>query len=61
MVSTDELNIECFLEGLYPELNQDVRMAKTQATNLSVIADRELIAEQVELKIVKAHEARNVN
>lgn len=57
MVSTDELKVERFLEGLRPKLNRNVRMAGTREVSFAVIVDRALIVDQAELKIVKAGEA----
>lgn len=57
MVSTDELKVERFLEGLRPKLYRNVRMAGTREVSFAVIVDRALIVDQAELKIVKAGEA----
>ena len=57
MISTDALKVERFLEGLRPELYRDVNMAAIQGVTYSQISERALVAEQAEVRIVRALEA----
>lgn len=58
MVNTDASKVERFLEGLRPDLYRDVNMGGIQGVTSSQVVERALVAEQAELKIERAHEAR---
>ncbi|KAL2533446.1 Uncharacterized protein Adt_06797 [Abeliophyllum distichum] len=61
MVGTNGLKVDRFLEGLRPELNRDVLMSGIQNMSFPEVTVNALLAEQAEVKIVWAREARNLN
>ncbi|KAL2542363.1 Uncharacterized protein Adt_03344 [Abeliophyllum distichum] len=54
MVGTNGLKVDCFLEGLRPELNRDVLMSRIQNMSFPEVTDKALLAEQAKVKIVRA-------
>ena len=58
MINTDVLKVERFLEGLRLELYRNVNMVGIQGVTYSQIAERALVVEQAELRIIRALEAR---
>ncbi|KAL2518587.1 Uncharacterized protein Adt_14834 [Abeliophyllum distichum] len=61
MVGTNGLKVDRFLEGLRPELNKDVLMSGIQNMSFPEVTDKALLAEQAEVKIVRAQEVRSLN
>ncbi|XP_022866766.1 uncharacterized protein LOC111386539, partial [Olea europaea var. sylvestris] len=52
IVSTNEHKVERFIEGLRPDLYQDVKIVGTQGVTIATIAERALEAEQAESRII---------
>ncbi|KAL2497903.1 CCHC-type domain-containing protein [Abeliophyllum distichum] len=61
MVETNGMKVDCFLEGLRAELNSDALMSGIQNMSFPKIINKALLAEQAEVKIVRAREARDQN
>lgn len=62
MVSTNELKVNQFLQGLKAEIYRDIKMATGKGVPYTEVAEKALEAEEAELKVVKALEIRrNIN
>ena len=54
LVSTDELKIDQFVEGLRPEIYSDVIVAETEGLSFARVVDQALKEERAQKKILDA-------
>ena len=62
MVSTNELKVNQFLQGLKAEIYRDIKISAHKDMLYAEVAEKALEAEEAELRVIKAQEIRrNIN